>query len=164
MPKMSNLKKNCFLFVICLLFSVILLGGCASLQKTDQPKEMGFLEPSSALKFSDIPIPSGFVNLAKSSYAFQNNNLRVGLLRYSGKASPEQVVNFYKEQMPMYNWSLINMAEFTSRVLNFEKETETCIVDIEAKGSKCDLFISLGPRSQGSPKAPSKKTQEKIIK
>ncbi len=142
------------------LFFVIALSGCVDLsQKNDPASGMpAVLEPSSAIKFSDVPVPVGFNILPQNSYSFETSGVRVGVLKYRGKASADQVVSFYKEQMPMYNWHLLNVIEFGERMLNFERENETCIVDLSPKGSSCFLTISLGPKSQitKKPKQPLK--------
>ena len=90
--------------------------------------------------------------LAKDSYSFESSGMRVGLLRYRGKATLEQVVNFYKEQMPMYNWTLLNITEYGDCMMNFEREAESCIVNIVPKGDKMIINISVGPKSPVSPK------------
>jgi hypothetical protein len=50
--------------------------------------------------------------------------------------------------MPMFNWSLLNVVEYGERLLNFERENETCIVNLMPKGGKVTVTISLGPKSQ----------------
>jgi len=132
----------------CLLATI--LAGCASLSGNSDAKSAnpGMLEPQAILKFSDIPVPVGLKNLPSQSYSFESSGVRVGVLKYQGKNSPDQVVSFYKEQMAMYNWNLVNIVEYGQRLLNFERENESCIITIEPKGSSIILIISLGPKSQ----------------
>jgi len=52
----------------------------------------------------------------------------VGVLKYQGKTNPDQVVNFYKEQMAMYNWNLVNIVEYGQRLMNFERENEPVLL------------------------------------
>jgi hypothetical protein len=82
--------------------------------------------------------------------------MRVGLLKYEGKASPDQVVNFYKEQMAMYNWNLLNVVEYGQRLLNFDRETETCIISLTPRGNNSVITITLGPKTQQVPKKAQK--------
>jgi hypothetical protein len=107
----------------------------------------GMLEPQTIIKFSDIPVPVGLKNLPNQSYSFESSGVRVGVLKYQGKGNAEQVINFYKEQMAMYNWTLVNIIEYGQRLLNFERENESCIITIEPKGSSVIMTISLGPKS-----------------
>ena len=147
---------------LILVFSLLTftLYGCANFSGNNDSsaKFAGVLEPSTTLKFSDVPVPLGFKILPKDSYTFESSGVRVGVLKYQGKATPDQVVNFYKEQMLMYNWSLLNVGEYGERLMNFDRDNETCIIDLAPKGSSVILTISLGPKSQVAkkPKQPLK--------
>lgn len=112
------------------------------------PTQIPALEPKAILKFPDIPTPSAFNFIPEESYAFESNNFRLGLLKYKGKASGDQVIVFFKEQMPMYNWHLVNVVEYGKRMLNFEKESESCIITVDGKGNKSEIMISITPKSQ----------------
>ena len=105
------------------------------------------LETATILKFSDVPIPQGFRLMPNESFAFQNNQLRLALLKYTGKSSTERLVMFFKDQMPLYNWSLINIVEYGSNVLNFQRQDEICTITIVPQGSKSQLVISVTPRT-----------------
>lgn len=143
---MKFMKLFCFSIFICALG--IVLSGCASMGSSDAKNpNSGILEPQAILKFSDIPVPVGLKNLPSQSYSFESSGVRVGVLKYQGKGNADQVINFYKEQMAMYNWSLVNIIEYGQRLLNFERENESCIITIEPKGSSVIITISLGPKS-----------------
>ena len=140
------MKKGVLLLGIAVFLATGILG-CASPSGSAQS-----LQAQSILKFSDLPAPLGFKILATDSYSFETSGMRVGLLRYRGKATLDQVVNFYKEQMPMYNWTLLNITEYGDCMMNFEREAESCIVNIVPKGDKMIINISVGPKSPVSPK------------
>lgn len=157
--KNTRLRELAGPMVLLLVGLLVCLSGCATpVQKDSIPKTQGMLEPSSVLKFNDIPVPAGFKVLTKDSYSFETGNVRVGILKYQGKANSDQVVNFYKEQMAMYNWNLLNSIEYGERLLNFEREGESCIVTVMPKGSGSLLTISFGPKAQALPK----KTKEPV--
>ncbi|PIQ88175.1 MAG: hypothetical protein COV73_00255 [Candidatus Omnitrophica bacterium CG11_big_fil_rev_8_21_14_0_20_43_6] len=137
--------KFVFLFSICCLLTTALTG-CKTISDSR-------LEPQSILKFSDIPIPVGLKPLPQISYSFENTGARVAVLKYQGRANIDQVINFYKEQMPIHNWNLINIIEYGQRLLNFEREDETCIITIQVAGfwnEEALVTISLGLKSQNS--------------
>lgn len=139
-------KKFLLLFIFCFLAAT--LTGCSTTPGSR-------LEPQATLKLSDIPIPAGLKPLPQKSYSFENAGTRVAVLKYQGRANIEQVINFYKEQMPAYNWNLINIIEYGQRLLNFERENETCIITVETAGfwnEDALITISLGPKSQAMPK------------
>jgi hypothetical protein len=146
------MKKN-FLVLLFYYSIILLLCSCAGASKRDAlPKSESLLEPQAILKFSDIPTPVGFKLLAGDSYTFESAGVRVGIIKYRGKADVEQVVNFYKDQMPLYNWNLLNVIEYGERLLNFEREQETCIVRLLAKGKNITVTIALGPKATAQPK------------
>jgi hypothetical protein len=147
--------RNLAVLLLCL--AVFILSGCATTSK-DKQSSAAALESQPLLKFSDVPVPMGFRSLPHGSYSFESSNVRVGVLKYQGKADAEQVVNFYKEQMPMYNWFLLNAVEYGDRILNFDRENETCIVNLQPRGNNVIVTISLGPKSQ----VPSKKAKKPI--
>jgi hypothetical protein len=150
------------LFFLSAIFCVLstALMGCAGLSGNSDSKNSnpGLLEPQAIMKFSDIPVPVGLKSLPAQSYSFESSGVRVGVLKYQGKNNPDQVVNFYKEQMAMYNWNLVNIIEYGQRLLNFERENETCIITMEPKGSGILLTISVGPKSQ----TPAKRSKSPV--
>lgn len=156
------LKKGVKMYrYLVIIFCLIFLAGCTSfpIQRTSPDKP---LEPTPLLKFSDVPIPQGFKLIANESFIFQNENGRVGLLRYVGSPTADQVVNFYREKMSQYGWFLLNVVEYGRRVLNFDKENETCIIFVEPLTTKTIISISLGPKSKTS--STKKPEAEKLIK
>lgn len=138
------MKNSFFIFM-----SVLLLTGCATsgTVSDDDIKAPKTLDVSTALKFVDIPVPSGFRMIASQSFTFENDVLRVGILKYKGRAKGGQVVNFYKNQMPLYNWRFTNMLEYGRRILNFEREDQNCIIIIEPQGMSTFVTITVAPKS-----------------
>ncbi len=137
-----------FVFIV-LLAITFGASGCAtpSRHSSDSPT---MLEPQSIGKFTDLPVPMGFKPIPKESYSFESANMRVALLKYEGKSSPEKVVAFFKEQMPLYNWELLNAVEYGQRLLNFERDQESCIVTVTPKGSGSLLGVTLGPKAKSA--------------
>ncbi|MFA6357308.1 MAG: hypothetical protein WCY09_01370 [Candidatus Omnitrophota bacterium] len=142
-------SKLFFLSIIfCILTTLI---GCSTFSDS-RSGNPAMIEPQTNLKFADVPIPIGLKIIPQQSYSFESSGIRVGVLKYQGKADSDQIVNFYKEQMAMYNWNLINIVEYGVKLMNFDRENETCIINIEPKGNNVTLIIFLGPKSQNSPK------------
>ncbi|MCX5713303.1 MAG: hypothetical protein NT033_00490 [Candidatus Omnitrophica bacterium] len=145
--------RGTLVFCFVVFFVVLNLTGCANLSKNEKSTgNPDILEPQAMLKFSDIPVPSGFKQLPNESYSFESGGMRVALLRYRGKGTQDQVVNFYKEQMVMYNWNLLNIVEYGQRLLNFERDAESCIINLTGSGNTTNISITLGPKTQPAPK------------
>lgn len=140
-------KSNLISLSLCSL----VLSACVTIPpKSSDPTQTPMLEPAALLKFSDIPVPANFALSPEESYSFQSAGFRAGLLKYKGKASGEQAVVFFKEQMPLYNWHLINIVEHDRRMLSFEKDQETCIITIDEKGQKALITVSIAPKPQAA--------------
>ncbi len=133
--------------ILCCLLSFFLIG-CSTFFNKDSKSDSALLEPQANFRFSDVPAPVGLKLMPQQSYSFESSGIRVGVLRYQGKANADQLINFYKEQMAMYNWYLVNIVEYGQRLMNFERESETCNIIMEQKGSSVIVTVSLGPKSQ----------------
>ena len=132
-----------------LISIIFLLAGCTIYSRDPGiSNNPNLLEPQTNIKFSDVPVPGGFKLLTQESYSFEAGGVRVGLLKYHGKADVDQVINFYKEQMAMYNWELLNVVEFGQRLMNFDRESESCIISLSPKGKNITITISVGPKTQ----------------
>ena len=147
------MKKNALIFMLLATFVFFFLG-CSMLSQQDKSMNSNpsALEPQAMNKFSDIPVPSGFKSLPGQSYSFESSGIRVGVLKFQGKADVDQIVSFYKEQMVMYNWNLLNVVEYGERLLNFDRENETCVITLLTRGKTVIITISLGPKPQNTPK------------
>lgn len=135
------------LILISLLMSLVVLSGCASTSggtRANAPAKE--LAVATALKFEDIPVPAGFRIVPDQSFSFQNELTRVGILRYAGRANAQRVIQFYKDQMPMYHWQFVNMIEYDRSLLNFEKTDQTCTITVEAGVTKTVLAIAVAPK------------------
>ncbi len=134
----------------CLI--VLFLAGCVTLPQKESADDAGknkaSLSVAPILKFEDLPTPSGFKLLDKESFAFQNDKSRVALLKYYGGQNAEQVLAFYKEQMALFNWAMVNIIEYEKKVLNYENSEESCIITIQPQGGKSMVTVALSPKSR----------------
>jgi len=147
--------KHNILYSTILGALILTLSGCASLSNKN---DLSPLKSQVLLKFQDVPIPANFKLQQQGSYSFESSGLRAAVLKYKGQASLEQIVNFYKEQMPMHNWVLLNTMEYGDCLMNFDRDEESCIISISSKGNNSIISISLGPKSKGL----SKKTKQNL--
>lgn len=141
--------KNLSSFLIFII--PIFLTGCATMPSSQQdtklePQEQAKLSTANILKFEDVPVPVNFKLLVNESFIFENSYSRIGILKYTGRATPERVVEFYKDEMPLHNWNLVNILEYGRRILNYEKPQESCIITVETSISKTTVTISVAPK------------------
>ncbi len=151
------MKKREAITFASVLFLLLNVFGCASVpQKDTSITGQAMLSPQSLARFSDIPVPANFKLLHQESYTFEGAGIRVAVLTYEGRANADQVVAFYKEQMPMFNWGLLNIIEYGNRLLNFDRDKENCVINLFPRGSKVKITISLGPKSTTAVRSSSK--------
>ncbi|MBN2096885.1 MAG: hypothetical protein JW714_00235 [Candidatus Omnitrophica bacterium] len=143
--------------LIVVLF--FLAAGCAStseksptgLVSAEADFSHSTLAVTANLRFDDLPVPVGFKLVQDKSFVFQTENTRVALLKYTGRASLADLIEFYKEQMLTFNWQLLNIVEYERTVLNFERPSQSCIVTIESQGAKKKILtVSLAPKAKGT--------------
>lgn len=138
-----------------ILALTLVIAGCAtSGRSSSEFEEEEAYSPTTLalnakLRFADLPVPKGFKLLQDKSFVFQTEGTRVALLKYAGRAKLVDLVEFYKEQMLLYNWELLNVVEYGKSVLNFARTNQTCIVTIEPKGMKKVVTISVAPKARG---------------
>lgn len=145
--------------IIVLILFIFTLTGCAAFDRyqsrrrdtrtrvSDDPYSP---EVSAALRFRDIPVPVELSIIPEDSYSFQTETFRAGLLKYQGRMDPEILVNFFKEQMPRHNWELVNIIEYDRKLLNFEKQNQSCVITIETRRATSYVTISVAPKSDRS--------------
>ena len=142
---------------VLLLSIALILPGCATWGKSSKNSESeegieAGMPVAMDLRFDDIPVPKGFKFRKENSFAFDNEALRVALLRYVGRSRRQQIQEFYKDQMPLYNWQMINSVDYGKIILTYEKARELCIITIEPTTTRTALTIAISPRSQGKSK------------
>ncbi|MCM8782460.1 MAG: hypothetical protein NC828_05355 [Candidatus Omnitrophica bacterium] len=147
-------KKKAISLVILGIMGSCIISGCTSMPIARRSSESGEgarterpLRVAAALRFEDLPVPENFSPLRDQSFVFQDDRARVGLMRYTGRANANQVVTFFKTQMGLYNWDLINIVEHGSITMNFLKSNESCVVTVEPLTTKTVLSVLISPRT-----------------
>ncbi len=136
-------------YVFILIIAMLAISGCATAGSrrstgAEMPKA---LEVATLLKFQDVPCPRGFKIVSADSFIFDNDLTRFGILRYSGRANASTVVRFYRDQMPLYNWRFINLMEFNTRIINFDREDQTCTIIVEPRHLSTLVTVSVAPKA-----------------
>ena len=136
-----------FFLIICFITITGCAGSGSSRRSSDGLQTNRNLEVASSLKFQDVPIPGGFKLVPVESFLFDNDITRFGILKYSGRAEAGTVARFFRDQMPLYNWHFINLMEFNMRIINFDRDDQTCTIIIEPKHFGTSLTISVAPKA-----------------
>lgn len=134
---------------ISIVILCILIAGCSSIGYYHiEKKELGVSDIS---RFDDIPVPLGFKYLPLNSFVYESGKIRLGVLEYSGKGFPYKIVKFYKENMTIYGWQILNVIEGKETTLSFGKGKEICIIKFTYRGTLGSLIISISPLYEKEP-------------
>jgi hypothetical protein len=101
---------------------------------------------STSYRFDDIPLPSGMALNRRESFIYETGATKAGLLIYEGKGDMEKLANFFKQQMPNYQWRLVSNFELQNVMLTFIKEGWSSVIYILPQEDETKrLEIRVGP-------------------
>ncbi len=143
----KNLRLN-LLILGCLLIGLGLYS-CADLFSQQTIRERGAEREQPVLtsyRFEDIPLPSGMTLNRKESFVYEAKMTKAGLLVYEGKGDMEKLANFFKNQMPNYQWRLVSNFELHNVMLIFTKEGWASVIYILPQAEEMKrIEIRVGP-------------------
>jgi hypothetical protein len=123
--------------------------GCNNLfsYRTVRDREPEVKQPiATSYRFEDIPLPPGMTLNRKESFLYETRATKTGLLIYEGRGEMEKVSNFFKQQMPKYQWRLVSNFELHNVMLTFIKEGWSSIIYIlPQEGEMKRIEIRVGP-------------------
>lgn len=130
---MKKTKFERVIWIGCVLVFVLGTYGCADLfsSRTVREREAEVRQPiPTSYRFEDIPLPPGMTLNRKESFIYETRTTRAGLLIYEGKGEMEKLANFFKQQMPNYQWKLVSNFELHNVMLTFIKEGWSSVIYI----------------------------------
>lgn len=114
--------------LIILLVSILPIAACqgfgsSAVMEEEQPPEIG-----QYLEFKDVQIPAGLKLDNKSSFVYESNNVRAGVLGLTGKLPLVDVLDFFETNMPRDGWSLLSSFKYQKNILMYTKADKVCLV------------------------------------
>ncbi|GEM_PF-6915603 len=141
-----------YLFIIFLFFIIFSFFSCefSSINlKSDETNSSSQTTPLPNFRYDDLPIPNNFTLIGDESFSYEADKFRTGILKYQAKDDYKNVANFFKGELPKYNWNLVSSIEFQNILqLIFEKDSWISVISIKQKSSKTFLSIAIGPKSK----------------
>jgi hypothetical protein len=123
--------------------------GCKNLfsYRTVSDREPEVKQPiATSYRFEDVPLPPGMTLNRKESFLYETRATKTGLLIYEGRGEMETLSNFFKQQMPKYQWRLVSNFELHNVMLTFIKEGWSSIIYIlPQEGEVKRIEIRVGP-------------------
>ncbi len=160
-----NTLDKYFRFVTMLLGMAILFCGCATLSGQNAPEsddadmssissEQSEMDSSTdkdqsaepSYRFTDVPVPSKFKIDRGKSFIYEAGSFKAGIITYNGWSKLDALVDFYKKEMPNFEWQMISIFEHNDITLVYSKEGWNCTVNLSSGnlgGSK--IRIQIGP-------------------
>lgn len=124
---------------------VLVLTSCKSMTAGGAKKPLVETPSIQHYQAPDVPVPANFFHSQKESYAYISNKVRTTSIKYIGSARTDDLLEFYRRQMPNFGW----MEKMSEGVENkteivFQKEREKCRIVIEQKPTETILDIKIG--------------------
>lgn len=93
----------------------------------------------------DVPVPANFEYQADKSWAYVTGVVRTTSIKYLGSARTEDLLEFYRKQMPQFGWmEKMTLGVDSKKAIGFQKNFEQCKITIDQKSSDTHLIIELG--------------------
>lgn len=132
--------------------ALALLGACGS-SSTSGGAESG--APATTHPFSqfpDVPVPSDARLTVDKTLVFGGRNAWIGQLALTTSSDPHATFNFYKQELPRYNWIEVTSIRAPTSVLTYTREDRVLAIQIRPStfwGS--ELVLTVSPREPPSP-------------
>ncbi|MBI4712216.1 MAG: hypothetical protein HY762_02760 [Planctomycetes bacterium] len=135
------MKRLALVGLICaMLFMAFACRGKTAPQvKKESPKPIakGLVSgPNLASRYQppDVPVLANFAYMPQNSVVYINGNVRTAIIKYVGSARTEDIINFYKIQLPKNGW-MEQISSASKQVMLFRKGREKCQIDINQSAS-----------------------------
>jgi hypothetical protein len=146
---LKEIRKKAIWMGVILILIIGGAYGCSSLSssRTVREREPETRQPlSTSYRFEDIPLPPGMTLNRKESFIYETRTTKAGLLTYEGKGDMEKLANFFKQQMPNYQWRLVSNFELHNVMLTFIKEGWSSVIYILPQQDETKkIEIRVGP-------------------
>jgi len=106
----------------------------------------GLIETPSVKNYQapDVPVPANFEHRPDKSWAYVTGSVRTTSIKYIGSARTEDLLEFYRKQMPQSSWmEKMTLGVDSKKAVGFQKNYEQCRIIIDQKGSETHLTIEL---------------------
>ncbi len=133
---------------IAVAMAVVLMAGCATLSRKKAAKTPKKEANAVQRLANNIPLYPKFTYQPDKSFFFESNGVKAGVLVFEGKAKVGDMVNFYKQQMPTYGWTLVSSYQYGDEaLLDFNAPNKTCQISIDKKPFSTILTIRTGTKA-----------------
>ncbi len=104
--------------------------------------------PPIAMQFSSIPLPDGVELNRDKTFIYESGSgtVKVGRLSFSLWNSADEVVEYFRNEMPSRVWQSIRIVEHDITIMLYEMDNEVCTIIVEPSFGKTKIEIQIGPK------------------
>lgn len=104
--------------------------------------------PPIALQFASIPLPDGVVLNRDKTFIYESGSgtVKVGRLSFSLWNRADEVVEYFRNEMPGRGWQSIRIVEHDITIMLYEMENDICTIIVEPGLGKTKIEIQIGPK------------------
>jgi hypothetical protein len=139
------MKRSALLAIVLAGGIAALGGGCRGVDRTESITIPNPVVVTPERPLADVPVPVGFAFKSTGSYIF-DGNYRVARLLYRGTPHVEEVIQYFKEQMPQSRWMFVRDSGVDGRVLLFHNDCEELELKLDRQSGITALQIDIKPR------------------
>ncbi|MDI6787598.1 MAG: hypothetical protein QME51_04435 [Planctomycetota bacterium] len=134
---MKNCKRMSVGAIMLSGLLIMTFSSCTLIRKISPPPKK-LVETSSIKNYQapDVPVPANFELQTSKSYAYITSIVRTVGLNYIGSARTEDLLDFYRRQMPQSDWrERMTLSIDSKQAIAFQKNYERCEIIITQKSS-----------------------------
>jgi len=104
--------------------------------------------PPIALQFASIPLPDKVELDRDKTFIYESGSgaVKVGRLSFSLWNRADEVVEFFRNEMPGRGWQSIRIIEHEVTIMLYEMENDVCTIIVEPSLGKTKIEIQIGPK------------------
>ena len=119
--------------MVPILISTILVLSCSTIktQKKTAPPAQTSIQKIERI-MNNIPVYPNLHYDTQNSFVYESISVNAAIIVLKGKAKLNDVVSFYKENMPKYGWQLLFMFVYDNKAtMMFDSMESSCSIEIE---------------------------------
>ncbi len=130
-----------------IFLGILVAAGCVAAGCSNSHNETPLI-PDSRSPVSDVPVPAGFTMMSDStSKVVTADQMRVVDHRYHGGDGVLPVANFYRDELPQRQWTLVDQTQPNGKevTLHFQKSKEDCTVTVTKHTFDTQIHVQIEP-------------------
>jgi|GEM_PF-978124 len=130
--------------------AVLTLAGCLGFGQSevveDEAPTAPVVAPSARFDFEDIQVPGGLKMNPEGRFVYETENIKTGVLTFTGGGSTTEVLDFFQATMPKDGWASLASFKSNKSILIYTKPKKVCLIIVEpprgAYESRVEIWVA----------------------